>query len=64
MVEHDLAKVGVASSSLVSRSKFDPQCVAEITKKRPKGLFFCACDLAGYLHAGDSARPGETGLTA
>ncbi len=26
LVEHDLAKVGVASSSLVSRSKFDSDC--------------------------------------
>lgn len=33
------------SKRLVSRSKFDPQCVAGITKKRPEGLFFCAWDL-------------------
>ena len=34
MVEHDLAKVGVASSSLVSRSKCK-------TKKGTSGPFFC-----------------------
>jgi hypothetical protein len=32
LVEHDLAKVGVASSSLVSRS---------VMKKSPAGIFYC-----------------------
>ncbi|CAN1600384.1 protein of unknown function [Pseudomonas mediterranea] len=42
MVEHDLAKVGVASSSLVSRSKI---------KKKATQMsgFFCACARHGAL---------------
>ena len=32
LVEHDLAKVGVASSSLVSRSKFSHECPAGIAQ--------------------------------
>ena len=30
LVEHDLAKVGVASSSLVSRSKFKTSAIADV----------------------------------
>ena len=30
LVEHDLAKVGVASSSLVSRSKFMTSAIADV----------------------------------
>ena len=30
LVEHDLAKVGVASSSLVSRSKLEASAIADV----------------------------------
>ena len=33
LVEHDLAKVGVASSSLVSRSKFKTVALAGVSRK-------------------------------
>ncbi|CAI8967556.1 hypothetical protein EMIT0194MI4_60307 [Pseudomonas sp. IT-194MI4] len=37
MVEHDLAKVGVASSSLVSRSNFKQRCFrAKLSETRTK----------------------------
>src|SRR5690606_12085158 len=41
LVEHDLAKVGVASSSLVSRSRLQSSasCVAEDTEKGLRALF-------------------------
>ncbi|MBI0439742.1 hypothetical protein F7100_14900, partial [Dickeya dianthicola] len=35
--EHDLAKVGVASSSLVSRSKLDLQSAIGVCKSMKKG---------------------------
>ena len=35
LVEHDLAKVGVASSSLVSRSKFSKSHFGEVSDKSP-----------------------------
>ena len=38
LVEHDLAKVGVASSSLVSRSKFSYQLFAGMSLKRQQYL--------------------------
>ncbi len=41
LVEHDLAKVGVASSSLVSRSKFSHHTIHSI--KALQGGFFIAC---------------------
>ena len=44
LVEHDLAKVGVASSSLVSRSKIERTFDASrtCTKKGPSAPFFMA----------------------
>ena len=40
LVEHDLAKVGVASSSLVSRSRFKQ--LATPGGLSPPGVFICA----------------------
>ena len=50
MVEHDLAKVGVASSSLVSRSRFQ-------TKPRLAGFCFFQADCQSPLHR-DCSRYG------
>ncbi|CDG87432.1 hypothetical protein XBP1_2990120 [Xenorhabdus bovienii str. puntauvense] len=47
MVEHNLAKVGVASSSLVSRSKFrtvDFYEILQVTEKRTERSFFRSSD--------------------
>jgi hypothetical protein len=52
LVEHDLAKVGVASSSLVSRSKIwidEPLVRASIKKEASASFFVPAISLASGL---------------
>ena len=53
LVEHDLAKVGVASSNLVSRSNL----LREIKENQPSCWFFCAQNLESESYGTRSYAP-------
>ena len=58
LVEHNLAKVGVASSSLVFRSKsksFEDKIKQDPLKHRFRGFFIC-CRLVSLRHGGAPTR--------